>query len=635
MSLLPPPRNAVLGALLAALLLADVPADASMEQMAGEHSLFGLQSGDQTRPAVSLSPAGGTLGGCVVWQDNTLGPNQTVHGRALDSHLAPAGGAFQVSSLATGEQKNPRVATLKNQGVAFVWQGGLESAQHIYARFLSPALAWTSTDVPVSQAPTTLQEDPDLACLVNGNVVLVWSSLNQEAPDSLRGVYARIFSPQGAPQGNEIALNTFTPFNQAHPAVAALADGRFVAVWVSQQQRQLAAGPDRGSVDIYGRIFSASGVGQDAEFLINTADRVCANPRVAAGPTGGFLVAWNELDPPVNGQPADNSWDVYARVFDGQGVGGTTLLVNSERYGDQVLPQVATLNENYLAVWVSLAQDGSAEGVFGKLVGGKGTLAGGEFRVNASTASIQTEPAVATDAQGNALAVWTSFQGVGAGMDLLAQRYFSALPVVAMAAPYLNRFGLERLLVSWSAPADVAVDHYQIFVDGAATAAIANQSYWIGGGFVPSTSHSFQVAYVLANGAMGPLSTATTERTWGPDTNGDGMADEWQTLYFGASWPAAAADHDRDGSSNLGEFLAGTDPKSSLSALRVGLQPAASGFVLSWTTVPGLVYQVQTRVDLGSTGWTDLGAPQVAAGLTGAFNVGRAAGAFYRVMLVQ
>ena len=83
MSLLPPPRNAVLGAMLAALLFADLSAEASLNTMAGEHSLFGPLIGDQIRPGVSLTPGGSATGGFVVWQDNVLGPSTTVMARFL------------------------------------------------------------------------------------------------------------------------------------------------------------------------------------------------------------------------------------------------------------------------------------------------------------------------------------------------------------------------------------------------------------------------------------------------------------------------------------------------------------------------------------------------------------------------
>jgi hypothetical protein len=44
------------------------------------------------------------------------------------------------------------------------------------------------------------------------------------------------------------------------------------------------------------------------------------------------------------------------------------------------------------------------------------------------------------------------------------------------------------------------------------------------------------------------------------DANGNGLGDDWETRYFGALGVDPNADPDRDGASNLREFLEGTDP---------------------------------------------------------------------------
>lgn len=119
-------------------------------------------------------------------------------------------------------------------------------------------------------------------------------------------------SPTGEKLGPERLVNQATTFNQ-RPATAGLSDGRFVVVWVSEQQRF------EGSVDIYGRLFSASGSPLGSEFLINAGTNLCANPSVAASPDGGFAVAWSEFDL----QNPNTRWDVAARPFTANAFGGT------------------------------------------------------------------------------------------------------------------------------------------------------------------------------------------------------------------------------------------------------------------------------------------------------------------------
>lgn len=81
------------------------------------------------------------------------------------------------------------------------------------------------------------------------------------------------------------------------------------------------------------------------------------------------------------------------------------------------------------------------------------------------------------------------------------------------------------------------------------------------------------------------------------DTDADGMPDDWETLH-GVSQPDA--DDDRDGRSNHGEYLDGTNPLDPASILRaVSLAPDAQQTPqFSWQSVPGRLYQVESSDDL-------------------------------------
>ncbi len=103
-----------------------------------------------------------------------------------------------------------------------------------------------------------MQVNPAVATLTNGNVIVAWGSYNQFSASSMQDVYAQLLSPGGQKVGGEFLVNQFTSFNQRTPAVAALSGGGFVVVWVSEQERVTdAAGMP--SVDIYGRLYDASG----------------------------------------------------------------------------------------------------------------------------------------------------------------------------------------------------------------------------------------------------------------------------------------------------------------------------------------------------------------------------------------
>jgi len=459
-----------------------------------EYSVVGSLAGDQVFPDAVLTGSGGF----VVWQDNaTDGSGWGVSARRLDGTLSGTLGTFRVNAQGADDQKNPRVALLKNGGAVFAWQGGSPSHEQIYARFLTSSNTWLTTNDVLVNTPagtnvsysysyltnttytiktnwdrlhrnitgyttnsastvTTITNamfntlnfriNPAIATLNNSNVVVVWASFDQAGSNSLQDVYAKILSPAGQTISNEFLVNQFTSYNQRTPAVAALKNGGFVVAWVSEQQRLVA--PNLGantsgstaanlvapSVDIFARIYAGNGAPAGAEFLVNAGVNPCANPAVAVASDGGFMVGWSAFDM----QNRTNSQDIYARPFSSAGVGGSPLRVNSYLPGDQYGPRLSAIGADYMVVWTSLGQDGSREGVFGQFVHNDGSPVGGEFQVNTTTVSMQMQPVVASDGAGQFLVVWTGFNGSPNSFDLFAQRYLNVAALLQpMAAPFV------------------------------------------------------------------------------------------------------------------------------------------------------------------------------------------------------
>ena len=106
---------------------------------------------------------------------------------------------------------------------------------------------------------------------------------------------------------------------------------------------------------------------------------------------------------------------------------------------------------------------------------------------------------------------------------------------------------------------------------------------------------------------------------------GDGMDDDWEIAYFRTAEQPPDGDFDHDGSTNLDEFLAGTDPSDAESVLAItAWQIKADGFVyLSWDATALSLYEVQyndllendcdwlpfTRVDVTPSGTVSIGLP--------------------------
>lgn len=108
---------------------------------------------------------------------------------------------------------------------------------------------------------------------------------------------------------------------------------------------------------------------------------------------------------------------------------------------------------------------------------------------------------------------------------------------------------------------------------------------------------------------------ATSERTTGlveilypeipakSDSDGNSLPDAWETQYFGAIGTSASADSDGDGTTNLMEYLAATDPRSGTSVFRPSSRVESGTLVLTVPTVAGRSYRVWGTANLQGA-WT-------------------------------
>ena len=85
----------------------------------------------------------------------------------------------------------------------------------------------------------------------------------------------------------------------------------------------------------------------------------------------------------------------------------------------------------------------------------------------------------------------------------------------------------------------------------------------------------------------------------------DGIPVEWRVRYFGADYalnPDAVgfADPDKDGTSNLQEYLDGTNPIDPLDGFRTGVRRVPA---IGWNSVPGAWYRVLRKASLSETNW--------------------------------
>lgn len=143
------------------------------------------------------------------------------------------------------------------------------------------------------------------------------------------------------------------------------------------------------------------------------------HPAVAASATGDFILVWqSELQD-------GNAYGIYAQRYHANGTKvGDEFRVNTETLNTQTKPAIAINSQgDFLIVWASYLQDGSANGIFGQFFFADGTPNGSEFQVNTYTSNNQLDPAISVSHHDQWLVSWTSDAQDGSNYGVYAQRF--------------------------------------------------------------------------------------------------------------------------------------------------------------------------------------------------------------------
>lgn len=419
-----------------------------LQPQGGEIQLTRGIPGDQVNPALVLTATGGWL----VWQD------AAVDGDGLGiaaAQLLPGGGAVSGSVVAlnatkAGDQENPAIAALPNGSALVVWQSGNQGFQRIVGRLLTAGgTAVPAADIAISAGNGEHQVDPAVATLADGSAVVVWSSYRQNESFSY-DVFARRILASGQPAGEEFRVNSTTGMNRRTPAVTALPSGGFLVGWIGERYagsrslnndgvRVTGDGSSLYEVGVFTRAFSAEGLPVASEQRVSGSDAIASNPALVTLADGHVVAAWTRRDP----VSLRNSLDVSSRLLGPTGAPeGDEQRVNTTMFGDQYRPRLSVSAHGVLAVWSSMGQDGSWEGVYGRWIDETGKPVGDEIPINGQTGGGQLLPAVASDSAANLLVAWSS-NLPRSGYELFAQRYAPLLLKAVGAGP-------GRLKLSWA-----------------------------------------------------------------------------------------------------------------------------------------------------------------------------------------
>ncbi|MEJ6022057.1 Ig-like domain-containing protein [Ramlibacter sp. PS4R-6] len=315
----------------------------------------------------------------------------------------------RVNTSTADEQSWSDIAALPDGGYVVAWhsfQPGSDFGDIYFQRYGADGNA-AGAETRVNTTTANMQMMPAITAQAGGFVV-VWTS--NEADGSSEGVLSQRFAADGTPIGGETLVNTQTVGTQSVADAGGLADGGYLAAWVSGD------GDDYG---IYTQRHAADGsrVGGEVRANTTTAGNQ-GDPMVAGLAGGGWVVTW--ISPDVG-----FTWGVSAQRFNADGTfAGAETRVNTTIADNQMSPEVAALADGgYVVAWTSYSQEGDLGGIYSQRYAGDGSPVGGETLVNTVIAEEQTAPTITGLDEGGWVVAWHSFAN---GAPVIEAQQFAA-----------------------------------------------------------------------------------------------------------------------------------------------------------------------------------------------------------------
>jgi Ca2+-binding RTX toxin-like protein len=204
----------------------------------------------QEYTAITAIASGGFV---VTWQSNHQdGSAYGIYAQRYDANGVAQGAEFRVNTTVASSQVQPAITAIASGGFVVTWQSFDGSGYDIYAQRYDASGAAQGAEFRVNTTTASWQENPAITALANGGFVVTWQSITQDGSGSSNDIYAQRYDANGAAQGTEFRVNTTTANDQAGSAVAALADGGFVATWHTNA-------PGGSGYGIYAQRYDAAG----------------------------------------------------------------------------------------------------------------------------------------------------------------------------------------------------------------------------------------------------------------------------------------------------------------------------------------------------------------------------------------
>jgi Ca2+-binding RTX toxin-like protein len=205
--------------------------------------------------------------------------------------------------------------------------------------------------------------------------------------------------PSYSALGTETRVNTNTADGQISPRVVALADGKYMVIWLGPVllpiiQVNGTTAPSYAGADIRGQIYNADGTTSGGEIIINTTmGGGQLRPVVAQLSDGNVLITWQDRVGFAGGPTETIASSIRGQEFTSAGVavGGEFTLVNEGTLGNGH-NVAANNNGGFVLTYTRLASLGSGPGsdLVGQIYNSSNTAVGVPFVIDGTNTIVQT-----------------------------------------------------------------------------------------------------------------------------------------------------------------------------------------------------------------------------------------------------
>lgn len=223
----------------------------------------------------------------------------------------------------------PSVSALDNGGFVVVWEyvNDAKESEEIYLQRFKADGSKDDTAIQVNTSTKGDQGDPEVVTLKDdGSYVVTWTretdkdikyenewgdTVVEEVTDTCN-IFMQRFSATGAKLGAETQVNSTSGIYN-DPAITALEGGGYVITWATSDERDVYNGPST----LYAQIYDKNGVKVGGELIVASSTDQDYFPSVSASDDGGFLVAWEAAE-------RTDDWgtgigDIHVKRFDANG----------------------------------------------------------------------------------------------------------------------------------------------------------------------------------------------------------------------------------------------------------------------------------------------------------------------------